>query len=115
MEPAVPVAVAQCHELLKWLLPLVERWPRTWRHGLGSRLEGALLDVLGSLVVASYARSKLEELRAANRQLAVARHLWRLAMELGVIGAARHRHGAELIVELGRQIGGWQRHAATPT
>lgn len=112
MEPAVPVAVTLCHELLKWILPILDRMPRTRRYGLGARLENALLEVLGRLVAASYTRDKREDLRVANRELAIARHLWRLCLELQLIAQARHQHGAERMLELGRQIGGWTRHAA---
>lgn len=114
-KPEVPVAVERCHELLRWFLPIVDRLPRSRRYGLGSLIEARLLGVLEQLVSASYLRDKRALLVEANRQLSVVRHLWRLCLELGLVGNARYQHGAELIVELGRQIGGWQRHAATPT
>jgi hypothetical protein len=45
----------------------------------------------------------------ANRTLEVERHLWRLAYELRVIPFKRYEHGARLMDDLGRQIGGWLR------
>jgi hypothetical protein len=114
-KPEVPVAVERCHALLRWLLPIIDRLPRSRRYGLGSLMEARLLGVLEHLVSASYLRDKRALLIEANRQLSVVRHLWRLCLELGLIGNARYQHGAELMVELGRQIGGWQRHAATPS
>jgi hypothetical protein len=35
--------------------------------------------------------------------------LWRLALELQVINLKRYEHGAKLMQDLGRQIGGWLR------
>jgi hypothetical protein len=40
-------------------------------------------------------------------QLAVVRHLWRIAFELKVISTKRFEHGAKLMDDVGRQIGGW--------
>ena len=37
--PEVPTAVAACHDLLKWTLPVLDRLPRTRRHTLGVHLE----------------------------------------------------------------------------
>ena len=48
-------------------------------------------------------------LARANRRLEVTRHLWRLAQELRVVSVQRYEHGARLLDDLGRQIGGWLR------
>ncbi|WP_058555696.1 four helix bundle protein [Thiohalocapsa sp. ML1] len=79
----VPPAVQLCHELLAWLIPLLDQFPRTRRFTLGERLEGGLLFVLENLVDAAYARDKREALARANRRLAVVRHLWRLCLPGG--------------------------------
>jgi len=39
--------------------------------------------------------------------LEVARHLWRLAMELKAVSRKSWSHGVELMLDLGRQMGGW--------
>ena len=61
----VPRAVQACHELLAWLIPLLDKFPRSRRFTLGERLEAGL--------------------QRANPQLEVQRNLWRLADKLGVI------------------------------
>ena len=103
-----PAAVQDCHELLEWLIPLLDNFPRNRRFTLGDRIESGLLDILEWLVAASYSRDKAVLLQRANMRLARVRHLWRLAFELQVIPARRYQHGAELLDSLGRQIGGWQ-------
>jgi hypothetical protein len=72
-------------------------------------LEQALLDVLELLIEAAYARAKQPALQRANLRLEVARHLWRLAHELEAVSTRRYAHGAGLIDDLGRQVGGWLR------
>ena len=61
------------------------------------------------LVDAAYSRTKQAVLKQANLRLAVTRHLWRLAQELQVVSTRRYEHGARLMDDLGRQIGGWLR------
>lgn len=105
-----PDAVQLCHDLLAWLIPLLDQFPRNRRFTLGERLETGLLAVLESLVEAAYSRDKREALASANRKLAVNRHLWRLAMELKIINMKRYEHGSRLMDNLGRQIGAWLRY-----
>ena len=95
--------------MLLWVIPHLDKFPRVRRFTLGERLEGGLLDVLELLVEAAYTRNKEASLRRANLRLEVVRHLWRLAHELKAIATRQYEHGAKLIDELGRQIGGWLR------
>lgn len=109
MSATVPQAVQSCHELLLWLIPQLDKFPRARRFTLGERLEAGLLEVLELLVEAAYQRNKEAALRRANVRLEVVRHLWRLAHELKVSAIRQYEHGAALIDDLGRQIGGWLR------
>ena len=49
-----PRAVQACHELLAWLIPLLDHFPRARRFTLGERLESSLLAMLEDLVRAAY-------------------------------------------------------------
>jgi hypothetical protein len=109
MKDKTPQAVQSCHELLLWLIPQLDKFPRARRFTLGERIESALLEVLELLVDAAYSRTRQTTLKKANLRLAVARHLWRLAQELQVVSMRRYEHGAKLIDDLGRQVGGWIR------
>jgi hypothetical protein len=104
-----PQAVQACHELIRWMIPQLDKFPRLRRFTLGERLESALLQVLELLVEAAYTRNKQPALQRANLRLEVVRHLWRLAHELEAVSTRRYGHGAELMDALGRQIGGWLR------
>ncbi|MEZ5595535.1 MAG: diversity-generating retroelement protein Avd [Pseudomonadales bacterium] len=110
---AVAQAVETCHECLQWIIPLLDQFPRNRRFTLGERIEAGLLNVLELLLEAAYTREKSRSLAAANRRLAVVRHLWRLCVELKVIPLNRYEHGTGLFLDLGRQIGGWHRSLAS--
>ena len=77
-----PQAVEDCHELIAWIIPQIEKFPRARRFTLGERIEQGLLDVLELLIEAAYSRNKAPLLGRANLRLDVVRHLWRLASGL---------------------------------
>ena len=108
-DAGVPQAVEDCRALIAWLIPVLDGFPRVRRFGLGDRLEAALLDVLEALLEAAFSRDRQAALRRANLRLDVARHLWRLCLELKVVPMRRFEHGAILMNGVGRQIGGWIR------
>lgn len=99
-----------CHETLLWIIPQLDKFPRNRRFTLGDRIETGLLDVLELLVQATYARKNQTILSKANNKLAVVRHLWRLAFELKTIAMKQYEYGAKMLVEIGKQIGGWLKH-----
>ena len=53
-----PKAIEDCHELLLWMLPQLDQFPRNRRFSLGEKLEARLLSVLELLVSAAYTRNK---------------------------------------------------------
>ena len=109
MKDTTPQAVQACHELLLWLIPHLDKFPRVRRFTLGERLESTLIEVLELLVEAAFSRVKQDALKRANLRLEVVRHLWRLAHELQVIPLRQYEHGSRLMDDLGRQVGGWLR------
>ena len=43
-DPTLPKVIDDCHELLKWLIPLLDKFPRSRRFTLSERLESGLLN-----------------------------------------------------------------------
>ena len=105
-----PKAVSDCHALIVWIVPQLDKLPRLRRFTLGERIENGLLDVLERLLEAAYSRTGTTALQTANLRLDVVRHLWRACHELKAVPSKRYVHGAQLMESLGRQIGGWRRH-----
>lgn len=112
----MPKAVEDCHELLAWIIPKLDQFPRNRRYTLGERIENGLLLVLENLIQAAYQKSQTTYLQTANLQLDVVRHLWRLSHTLQSITHQSYGQGAERLAGLGRQIGGWrkQKEASAP-
>jgi hypothetical protein len=100
MKDTTPQAVQSCHELLKWLIPHLDKFPHVRRFTLGERLESVLLEVLEATVESAYTRNKQPSLQRANLRLEVARHLWRLSHEFQAIPTRSYEHGARLMDDL---------------
>jgi len=110
MKDNTPQAVQSCHELIRWLIPQLDKFPKNRRFTLGEKIEVSLIEVLSLLIEASYSkRGKTRLLEQTNTRLTVIRHLWRLAYELKVIAQKQYLYGSKLLTELGQQIGGWQK------
>jgi Asp-tRNA(Asn)/Glu-tRNA(Gln) amidotransferase A subunit family amidase len=49
-----------------WLLPTVEKFPRSQKFLLGGRMQSAALDIIEGLVEATYTRNRMPVLRTVN-------------------------------------------------
>ena len=94
-------------QFLKWLVPTVEKFPRSQKFMLGDRIQGTALDVLEALIEATYTRDRRPHLARANLGLEKLRFFMRLAHEQRHLDARRYEHAARAIDEVGRLVGGW--------
>jgi len=54
------------YRFLQWLIPAVERFPRSQKFLLGDRIQAAALDVLEALIEATYTRGRKGHTRGGN-------------------------------------------------
>ena len=102
-------AVIKAYDLVLWLVPKVEGFSRSHRFTIGDRLVSAGLDLLLSLVQASYATDKAGLLQAASLHSNVVRYLLRLAKDLRLMSIDAYGFATERVEEIGRMVGGWQK------
>ena len=62
--PRLGPALEAHRRLLLWLIPTLEKFPRSQRFLLGDRIETAALDCLERLIEATYTRERRAPLRA---------------------------------------------------
>lgn len=98
-------------QVLHWLVPTVETFPRSQKFLLGDRIQTAALDVLENIIDATYARDKSTALKTANLGIEKLRVFCRVAMDLRYLDKRRYEHAARTLDDIGRQIGGWRKHA----
>jgi four helix bundle protein len=95
------------HDYLKALMPVVEKFPRSYRFVLGERLLTVSFDILERIIEAYYRKEKLESLNQANLGLEKLRHFLRMSYEMQIIGIKPLERLLTLMDEVGRMIGGW--------
>ena len=95
------------YRFLLWLVPTVERFPRSQKFLLGDRIQGTALDVLEDLIEATYTRRREDRLAQANLGIEKLRFLFRLAHDLRCLDSRRYEHAARCLDETGRRIGAW--------
>ena len=80
------------YRFILWLVPALERFPRSQKFLLGDRIQGVALDVLDALIEATYTRQRSGHLARANLGVEKLRFLVRLAVVTrGVSSATRER------------------------
>ncbi len=104
-------ALEAMYRFTLWLIPTLEKFPRSQRFLLGDRIETTALDVLDLIVQATYTRDRVSLLRRANLGLERLRIFARLAHDLHYLDHRRYEHAARAIDEVGRCIGGWLKSA----
>ncbi len=98
-------------DLLTWLLPATNHFPRAHRHSFTQRLLGAAFDLRERLEEANLRRGteRAERLQRADEALARVRVYLRLAVRWGWLSDGQYAHVGEMVAEVGRLLGGWQR------
>lgn len=114
-EPAV--VVQKAYDWALWIIPKVEKFPKSYRFSIGQSLVTASLELLMNLVDATYQSRNAGSLAAAVREVNRIRYLMRLGKDLRVVNLAAHEFGAKAMDEIGRMTGGWlkstrQKHEA---
>lgn len=101
------VIFQKVYDLILWMYPLINKFPKSQRFVLGQQLENTLLDVLKGIIQANQERNKLEFLKQTSIDLDKFRILYRLANDLGFASVKQYQFGAEKINEVGKILGGW--------
>ncbi len=103
------VIFTRTYDLLKWLLPKSESFPKLYRSTVTHRLMSAALDFQEALFDAhsSDGKIRLRHLRQADSHLNKARLYLRLAHEWGWLSLGQYQHVSRLVAEIGRLLGGW--------
>lgn len=104
-----PIYVA-AYDLARSVLERTARFPRNQRFVLARRMEEAALDLLDAITLALYhPRLRADQLLLADAALTRLRVASRLARDLNVLAVGAALDIGQRIVDVGRQLGGWQR------
>jgi hypothetical protein len=98
-------------DLLTWLLPVSNHFPKAHRLSFTRRLLDAAFDFREHIEGANVRQGvvRRERLLQADEALAQVRVYLRLAGRWGWLSDGQYGHAAELVAEIGRLLGGWQK------
>ncbi|HCZ14310.1 MAG TPA: diversity-generating retroelement protein Avd [Candidatus Accumulibacter sp.] len=105
------VILTRCFDLLAWLVPKSETFPRAHRHTVVQRLVDSALDFQELLFRARKATgtTRRQRLQEADARLDQLRLYLRLAHHWHWLNDGQYEHVGRLVAELGRLLGGWVR------
>lgn len=112
--PEDMVILSRVFDLLAWLLPKAERFPRLYRMTVTQRLMDAALDLQECLFDAQSRRGarRAECLHAADSALAKMRLYLRLAHHWHWLSDGQYEYVSQRVAEVGRLLGGWLKQSS---
>jgi four helix bundle protein len=108
--PSDPLIIfTRTYDLLSWLIPRTQDFPRTQRFVVTKRLQDAALDFQERLIEANRlrGRERLERLRHADAALDKIRLYLRLVNRWEWLNEGQYHHVSQMVKEIGDLLGGW--------
>ena len=95
------------YELILWLYPTVNKFPKSQRFVLGQQIETAILKILEGIIEANQERNKTPYLKKVSVELDKLRILIRVSKDLKFISIRQYGFVADKVNEIGKMLGGW--------
>ena len=99
------------YDLLLWLLPTTQKFPKDQRFVLVKRIQDALFNFQEALIAAGMDIEKKQNLQQADVLLKQLQVYIRLSHDMKYITIKQYEHVSRMIVEIGRILGGWRKKA----
>lgn len=96
-------------DLLVWLLPFTQKFPKEQRFVLAARLQNAAFNFYEEITAASLSKNKKEHLEKADVELQKLRLYLRLCQRLQYFSKGQYEHVFKMVEEVGRLLGGWSK------
>ena len=103
------------YDLVRWLIPVTIKFPRQQRFVLAARIQHSVLAFHEQIIEAGLSQQPEPMLRRADVTLAKLRVQWRLCRDLELVSLGQYAHGARMLSEIGRLLGGWLKKDKEPT
>ena len=103
------IILTRTFDLLTWLLPKSEAFPRAYRSTVTQRMMAAALDFQEALfdAMSQSGTTRQKYLRTADAHLNKLRLYLRLAHHWQWLNDGQYRHVSVIVAEIGRLLGGW--------
>ena len=103
------------YDLLLWLLPQSQNFPRAYRFTMAERFQHTALEFQQVLINATKVNGSERrlELSQADTLLAQMRLWGRLALDLKCLSFSQYEHLSRMLAEIGRLLGAWIKSIGT--
>jgi hypothetical protein len=103
------IILTKTFDLLAWLGPRSEKFPKSYRLTVTQRLMNSSLDFQEALfdALSQGGTTRQKHLRAADAHLNKLRLYLRLAHRWQWLNDGQYRHVSNMVAEIGRLLGGW--------
>lgn len=95
------------YELILWIYPTVNKFPKSQRFVLGQHIEDIILKILEGIIEANQERNKIPYLKQISINLDKLRILIRLSKDLRFISIKQYGFATNKVNEIGKMLGGW--------
>jgi hypothetical protein len=100
----------QTHDLMRWLLNATRKFPREQRFVLAQRINQQAFAFQDALTAAGLdQRNRRAHLLRADIELSGLRKTLLLCNEMGLLEDGPYRHVSEMVMGVGKLLGGWRR------
>jgi hypothetical protein len=115
MAKQAPIYI-RTHDLMDWLVPHLEGWPRPQRFFLARQVLETATQFYRLLLRARKVRGedRGRVLLDADVELETLKALLRLGQERQYMSLGQYRHVSTILVDIGRQLGGWRNSLECP-
>ncbi|MDX2077801.1 MAG: diversity-generating retroelement protein Avd [bacterium] len=103
------VIFSRTYDLLLWIIPHCDNFPKAHRHGITQRLQDALLDFMETVYDANAQAGKPRSsaLARADAHLNKVRLYLRMAHQFQWLSVGQYEHVSNMVAEIGKLLGGW--------
>jgi len=103
------VIFTQTYDLLSWLLPHCERFPKSQRFVITQRLQDSALNFQEAIFEANArgGMQRLQHLQAADAHLNKLRLYLRLSHQWNWLSSGQYEHASRMVAGIGKLVGGW--------
>jgi hypothetical protein len=98
---------SKTYQFVAWIVPVTVKFPRQQRFVIAAALQRETLRFQELIIEAAHQREPLAILTQADAELDKIRTHLRLALDLELLKPGQYQHGAAILVEMGKLLGGW--------
>ena len=92
-----------------WILDAVEKFPKSVRFTVSSRIGNITLDVMEGIIEAIYTKDRAYILKKINLYIEKLRVMFRISFKRSYISKRQYEHISVMLNETGKMIGGWRK------